>query len=96
MDIEKLHLDIQTSLCGDPAAVVGLKSVESGSDSRWSLDDTGLLCYNNRIYVPKTDANPDQLRIQVLQNNHDHILAGHFGQNRTLELIRREYTWPKI
>jgi hypothetical protein len=24
------------------------------------------------------------------------MLAGHFGQNKTLELIRRDYTWPNI
>ena len=27
---------------------------------------------------------------------HDHPLAGHFGQNRTLELIRHENTWPGL
>ena len=32
----------------------------------------------------------------VLRYRHDHPLAGHFGQNRTLELIRCEYTWPGL
>ena len=31
-----------------------------------------------------------------MQYKHDHVLSGHFGQNKTLELIRREYTWPDI
>ncbi len=26
----------------------------------------------------------------------NHILAGHFGQNRTLELVRQSYTWPQM
>ncbi len=34
--------------------------------------------------------------LRVLQNNHNHILAGHFGQNQTLELVRRNYTWPQM
>ena len=38
----------------------------------------------------------DELRVRVLQHNHDHILAGHFGQNRTLDLVRQSYTWPEL
>ena len=44
------------------------------------------------MYVPETD----DLRLRVLRYKHDHPLLGHFGQNRTLELIRHEYTWPGI
>jgi len=36
------------------------------------------------------------LHLQVLQYHHDHVLAGHLGQNKTLELIQRYYTWPNI
>jgi len=36
------------------------------------------------------------LRLQVLQYHHDHVLAGHLGQNKTLELIWRHYTWSNI
>ena len=32
----------------------------------------------------------------VLQYNHDHILAGHFGQNKTLELVCHKYSWPSL
>jgi len=38
----------------------------------------------------------DNLRLRVLQYHHDHVLAGHLGQNKTLELIQRHYTWPNI
>jgi len=44
------------------------------------------------MYVPD-NAN---LHLQVLQYHHDHVLAGHLGQNKTLELIQRHYTWPNI
>src|ERR1700719_3179646 len=33
---------------------------------------------------------------RFLLNNHDHPVSGHFSQNKTLELVRRDYTWPGI
>jgi len=44
------------------------------------------------MYVPD-NAN---LCLQVLQYHHDHVLAGHLGQNKMLELIQRHYTWLNI
>jgi len=44
------------------------------------------------MYVPEAD----DLCLRVLRYKHDHPLSGHFGQNCTLELIHREYTWPGI
>ena len=56
------------------------------------MDPNGLLLLDNRIYIPSAG----NLRIHILQYNHDHILAGHFGQNKTLELVRRGYSWPSL
>ena len=56
------------------------------------MDPNGLLLLDNRIYVPSAG----NLRTCVLQYNHDHILAGHFGQNKTLELVRCGYSWPSL
>jgi len=44
------------------------------------------------MYVP----NNANLHLRVLQYHHNHVLAGHLGQNKTLELIRRHYTWSNI
>jgi len=44
------------------------------------------------MYVPD-NAN---LHLQVLQYHYDHVLAGYLGQNKTLELIWKHYTWPNI
>ncbi len=68
------------------------KSSTPTSPSRWSVDESDILCLNNRIYVLVSE----DLHLCVLQNNHDHILAGHFGQNQTLELVRWSYTWPQM
>lgn len=92
MDLESLHSDIKNGYDGDPEAQVGLALAGDLSNSCWTSDDAGLLRLDGRIYIP----NSADLRLLVLRIHHDHILAGHFGQNRTLELIRRRYTWPKI
>ena len=56
------------------------------------MDPNGLLLLDNRIYVPSAG----NLHIHILQYNHDHILARHFGQNKTLELVHRRYSWPSL
>jgi len=89
MDVETLHSDILSALPSDPIAQVHLADP---LDSRWSTDEAGFLRLDSRIYI----LDLDDLHLQVLQYQHDHPLAGHFGQNRTLELIQHEYTWPGL
>ena len=36
------------------------------------------------------------LWLRVLQYKHDHILAGHVGQNKTLQAVHWDYFWPKL
>ena len=88
MDIQSLHLDIRSVLRDDPAISEHL----SNPIHRWSKDLEGLLRLDNRIYVPDVG----NLRLKVLQHNHDHPVAGHFGQNQTIDLIRRSYVWPEL
>ncbi len=95
MDIDKLHLDIKQAQLSNFVASEGFHQAKSStptSPSRWSIDESDILRLDNRIYVPDSE----DLHLHVLQNNHDHILAGHFGQNWTLELVRRNYTWPQM
>ena len=56
------------------------------------MDQNSLLLLNNKIYVPFAG----NLHTHVLQYNHDHILARHFGQNKTLELVHCGYSWPSL
>ena len=85
--MDTLHQDILSALPGDPIATKHIST-----DGRWSMDPNSLLLLNNRIYVPSAS----HLRTHILQYNHDHILAGHFGQNKTLELVHRGYSWPSL
>jgi len=89
MDVETLHSNILSALPSDPIAQIHLADPP---DSRWSADEAGFLRLDGCIYIPDSD----DLRLRVLRYRHDHPLAGHFGQNRTLELIWHEYTWPGL
>ncbi|KAF7770963.1 hypothetical protein Agabi119p4_6937 [Agaricus bisporus var. burnettii] len=88
MDLSQLHSNIRSSLSEDSIAAQNLASPQG----RWTINSDGLLLLDGRIYVP--DAN--NLCLRITQYHHDHITAGHFGQNKTLEIIRRNYTWPAI
>src|SRR5258705_3074354 len=86
MDIGQLHKDILSAQRTDTYIS------EHKSEPRWSTDEQGLVRYDDRIWVPDSD----DLRLRVLLYNHDHPISGHFGQNKTLDLIRRNYTWPSV
>jgi hypothetical protein len=83
MDVDSLHHDIISHYPDDPAAVSGLASAtsEPSSSLHWTIDPTGLLLLNNRIYVLQVSGDtPDILHVRALQHKHDHILSNHFGQ----------------
>ena len=52
--------------------------------------ENDLIFYNNLIYIP------DQLRLDILTRYHEKSAAGHLGVKRTLELISRNFSWPKM
>ena len=54
----------------------------------WQND---LLFYKGLLYVPDGSS-----RLKVLQHCHDTYMAGHFGTQKTLELVSRAFWWPKL
>jgi len=50
-------------------------------DKNYTIED-GILCWKVRIYVPQ------QMRRKVMKLEHDSKVAGHFGRDSTLYLIR--------
>ncbi len=82
VDAEALHKDILSTLPSDPSISTHF-STPIPSDPHWSLGNDGLLRLDNHIYVP--DSN--DLWLHILRFKHDHPISGHFGQNRTLELV---------
>ena len=55
----------------------------------WSIDSEGGLRYRKRLYIPPCA----KLRQKILNLYHDDPLAGHFGRNRTEELVKRKFHW---
>jgi len=43
-----------------------------------------------QIYIPKNK----KLKEWILQENHDSVDVGHLGQQRMIELVKRNYWWP--
>ncbi len=58
----------------------------------WTMDSQGLLRYNDLLYVPEEAS----VREELLKRHHDDPLAGHFGIDKTLELMSRKYYWDSI
>ena len=87
MDLDTLHQNILLALSSDPIATKHISA-----DGCWSIDQNSLLFLDNRIYVPFTG----NFHTHILQYNYDCILARHFGQNKTLELVCCEYSWPSL
>src|SRR5882724_4008166 len=77
MDAERLHSNIWTQLRED---TISAEHLNNQSDTKWTLDPNSLLCHLRCIYFP----NSRNLRLHVLQYSHNHPLAGHFGQMKTI------------
>lgn len=52
----------------------------------------GLLYYKGRLWVPEDN----ELRLIIAEVEHDSKVAGHFGIDKTIELITRNFYWPKM
>jgi hypothetical protein len=52
----------------------------------FSIVDNVVL-YKGLVYVPKSD----DIKLQILRTHHDSVTSGHLGQEKTLELITRNY-----
>ena len=50
--------------------------------------ENSLLYHKLRLYIP------EGLQERIMSSEHDSRVAGHFGQDKTLELIRRNFWWP--
>ena len=88
LDAAALVEDIKIGLAIDPLAKREFDLCSKSTPSpRFSLSPSGLLLLDRRVYVP--DYRPDRgnLRTHILQEKHDHPTAGHFGFNKTLELL---------
>jgi len=52
----------------------------------------GMVYWKGLLWVPN---NKDLIQ-RILESEHDTKVAGHMGQDKTIELIRRNFWWPKM
>ena len=57
----------------------------------WELED-GLIYYKNRLFIPSNE----ELLTEIAKGCHDSKVAGHFGQEKTIELVTRKFYWEKL
>ena len=70
--------------------------VANNPSPRFLLAPTGLLLLDRCVYVPDYQPDRGNLCTRALQEKHNHPTAGHFGFNKTLELLRCDYVWPSM
>jgi len=86
-DLQSLIFDIKEAQKSDQSHMYPLMNGGTTEDFRWTRGEDGILYYEGQFFVPNTD----DLRLQVLKANYDHVLAGHPGQSKTYQLVRREF-----
>ena len=58
----------------------------------FSTNAQGIVLHDGRVYVPADD----QIKVDILWEYHDAKTAGHLGQKKTLELLERNFYWPRM
>jgi hypothetical protein len=58
----------------------------------WETDPSGVLRRSGKVWIPKDKA----LCYNILRKNHDDSMGGHYGVDKTAELLKRKYYWPKL
>ena len=79
MDQEQLNNNILLALPTNPLFI----ALSKDPKPHWSISSNGFLHHDNLIYI--SDSN--NLQLHILHYKYDHILSGHPGQNKTIELI---------
>jgi len=73
-------------------ALVANSRQDAGKVKGWRIDSKGILRRYNCVFIPSGTA----LRDEILMKVHDDPLAGHFGSERTLRLLSRDFYWPEM
>ena len=51
-----------------------------------------MIYYKNRLFIPSNE----ELLTEIAKGRHDSKVAGHFGQEKTIELVTRNFYWEKL
>jgi len=56
------------------------------------IEKERLLYYKSCLYIPEDEA----LQMEIAQGYHDSLVAGHFGQEKTFEIVTRDFYWKGL
>ena len=63
----------------------------------WEQTEPPYIKKSNRIYFEGRLCIPNgNLKNTILHDNHNSLLGGHRGENKTYELIKRDFFWPEM
>ena len=68
-----------------------LREEEKEFPKNWQSNDR-LLYYKNRLYIPDND----KRYTPIAKGCHDSGVAGHFGQEKTIEIVTRDFNWKGL
>jgi len=68
-----------------------LTKEENELPKQWSISE-GLLYYKDRLFI----LDNEDLQTLMAKSCHNSKIAGHFGQEKTLEIITRDFHWKRI
>jgi len=71
--------------------LVRLRQSEKKMPDEW-IEKDGLLYYKNGLYIPEDEA----LQTEIAQGCHDSLVARHFGQEKTIEIVTRDFYWKGL
>ena len=66
------------------------QELKEGDSLAW--EQNGITYMDGQIYIP----NNRKLREQILWKNHNPVDIGHLGQQKMIELVKRNYWWPEL
>jgi hypothetical protein len=91
---EKVQNDIILAQRNDNYCKEIIQKLEESNKKEYNefrFNNEGILITNEgKIVVPKEKIN------EILELNHDHILAGHLGIAKTLARVKRQFVWPGL
>ena len=92
LDLETLNSDIKAAVMVDQTYKNYLNLPDSLDNTSWKVDINGHLCFEEQIFI----SDLKDLHLHMLRSKYDHLLAGHPGQAKTLQLVCWDYTWPNL
>src|SRR5258708_1229593 len=92
MDSEAIDGDIATIGAGDDFTRKICRQIKATNHLEGWMEQDGHLLFHDHLYMPDEGT----LHMQIIRNHHDHTIAGHFRETKTMELIRCRYHWPGL